>query len=156
MKALLVYGLRTTTVFCANDEIAIGAMQACRDKDLDLPADMSIVGFDDIVFAQYTNPRLTTIHQPSHVIGVSTIMLMLGILSEEKPKVGRVILPYSLELRESAIAIIDMDSRCDIAALWPLIASETRPKFQIYGGLFKRSSNVFKPRSSGNPLPDLY
>jgi LacI family repressor for deo operon, udp, cdd, tsx, nupC, and nupG len=112
MKALLVGGPRPTAVFCANDEMAIGAMQACRDEGLELPSDMSIVGFDDIVFAQYTSPRLTTIQQPSHEIGESAMMLMLGILTGEKPKAARVILPYKLELRESTVAIIDMESRC--------------------------------------------
>lgn len=104
MQSLLARESRPSAVFCANDEMAIGAMQACRDGGLSLPSDMSIVGFDDIVFAEYTSPRLTTIHQPSHEIGESAMMLMLEILSGEKPKTSRIILPHKLELRESVVS----------------------------------------------------
>ncbi len=101
MDALLTAEKRPSAIFCANDEMALGAMQACRDHCLTLPDDLSIVGFDDISFAQFSHPRLTTIHQPRNAIGEHVMSLMLGILSGEKPMPGRVVLPHRLVVRGS-------------------------------------------------------
>ena len=101
MTTLLQRKQRPSAVFCANDEMAIGAMQACRDAGCELPGDISILGFDDIVFAEYTSPRLTTIHQPRNEIGEQAMTLLLNILSGASPAASRVILPFSLELRDS-------------------------------------------------------
>ncbi len=105
MKKLLGEKDRPTAVFCANDEMAIGAMQACRDEGLAIPADISIVGFDDIVFAEYTSPRLTTIHQPRNEIGERVMALMLEILAGNKPEFDRVLIPHKLVIRESAVVL---------------------------------------------------
>lgn len=53
-----------TFVFCSNDDMAIGAMNACFAAEIQIPRQMSLIGFDDIVFAQYTNPSLTTVRRP--------------------------------------------------------------------------------------------
>lgn len=105
MKVLLGKKERPTAVFCANDEMAIGAMQACRDEGLTIPDDMSIVGFDDIVFAEYTSPRLTTIHQPRNEIGERVMTLMLEILAGNAPEINRVLLSHKLIVRESVALI---------------------------------------------------
>lgn len=55
---------RPTAVFCCNDDMAIGAMKAAAEAGLQIPADVSIVGFDDIGFSHYTNPPLTTVQRP--------------------------------------------------------------------------------------------
>ncbi len=101
MESLLNKPKRPTAVFCANDEMAIGAMQACRDNGMILPEDMSIVGFDDIGIAQFIHPRLTTIHQPRNAIGERVMSLMLGILSGKELKPGRVVMPHRLVVRQS-------------------------------------------------------
>ena len=54
----------TTAVFCFNDEMAIGVLTAARQRGLVVPRDVSVIGFDDIRFAQYTEPPLTTVAQP--------------------------------------------------------------------------------------------
>jgi LacI family repressor for deo operon, udp, cdd, tsx, nupC, and nupG len=105
MKMLLARKQRPTAVFCANDEMAIGAMQACRDEGLVLPSEMSIVGFDDLVFGEYTSPRLTTIHQPRNEIGERVMTLMLEILAGEKPKHSRIFLAHKLVIRESTASL---------------------------------------------------
>jgi LacI family repressor for deo operon, udp, cdd, tsx, nupC, and nupG len=102
---LLARKQRPTAVFCANDEMAIGAMQACRDEGLVLPSEMSIVGFDDLVFGEYTSPRLTTIHQPRNEIGERVMTLMLEILAGEKPKHSRIFLAHKLVIRESTASL---------------------------------------------------
>lgn len=98
---LLAGSHRPTALFCANDEMAIGAMQACRDAGLSLPEDMSVVGFDDIAFAAYSHPRLTTVHQPRNHIGEQVMTMMLAMLAGNTPAEPRIVLPHELVLRDS-------------------------------------------------------
>ena len=67
-----------TAVFAANDQMAIGLMHAFRDAGLDVPADVSVVGFDDIPVAQHVWPPLTTMHQDFHEIGRRAVALLLN------------------------------------------------------------------------------
>lgn len=60
---------RTTALFCLADNIALGAIRACQAAGLDVPGDISILGFDDTVAGELTNPPLTTIHAPLRSIG---------------------------------------------------------------------------------------
>ena len=50
-----------SAIFCASDPIAIGALRALQEHNLSVPRDISLVGFDDIKAASFTNPPLTTI-----------------------------------------------------------------------------------------------
>jgi alanine racemase len=70
-------GLRPTAVLAMSDVTAIGAMHAARELRIRIPEELSIVGFDDIDFAQYTDPPLTTIHQPIHRKGEEAVQLLL-------------------------------------------------------------------------------
>jgi DNA-binding LacI/PurR family transcriptional regulator len=65
----LLAGQRPTALIAANDLMAIGAMHAAYDRRLRIPQDLSIVGFDDIRFAQHTQPPLTTVAVPRGEIG---------------------------------------------------------------------------------------
>ncbi|WP_372749593.1 LacI family DNA-binding transcriptional regulator [Litorivivens sp.] len=105
MEELLTLSRRPTALFCANDEMAIGAMQACRDAELSLPEDMSVVGFDDIAFAAYSHPRLTTVNQPRNRIGEQVMKMMLAMLAGENPTEPRMVLPHELVVRESTCAV---------------------------------------------------
>lgn len=58
-----------TAVFCANDIQAIGAMSHCHEAGLQVPRDISIIGFDDLAITQYTTPQLTTVHVPAAEMG---------------------------------------------------------------------------------------
>jgi DNA-binding LacI/PurR family transcriptional regulator len=58
-----------TAVFCSNDYLAIGVMEGARDAGLALPADLSVVGFDDIPLASYVTPGLDTIRLPAYEMG---------------------------------------------------------------------------------------
>jgi LacI family transcriptional regulator len=58
-----------TAIFCANDLIAIGVMKGLKSRDLNIPQDISIIGFDDIYMSSMISPSLTTIKQPSYDIG---------------------------------------------------------------------------------------
>ncbi len=66
-KMLASYGC--TAVIAANDLMAIGALHAAYDRNIGVPAQLSIIGFDDIAFAQFTQPALTTVAVPRAAIG---------------------------------------------------------------------------------------
>lgn len=90
-----------TAVFCFNDEMAIGVMEHARQKGLDIPSDLSIVGFDDIRFSQHLTPPLTTINQPMLDIGRETVRLLLEVLRDSTTKPQSVTLAHQLVIRGS-------------------------------------------------------
>jgi DNA-binding LacI/PurR family transcriptional regulator len=73
-------GLRPTAVLAMSDAMAIGAMRAIRGRGLRVPADISVVGFDDIDIATLTDPPLTTIHQPIRRKGEEAVRLLLAVV----------------------------------------------------------------------------
>jgi len=90
-----------TAVFCSNDEMALGLMTELKKHDIVIPDDMSVVGFDDIHFAQYFDPPLTTISQPMGELGERAMTILCEILAGRPPKVKDIILPYKLIVRET-------------------------------------------------------
>ncbi|WP_223693398.1 LacI family DNA-binding transcriptional regulator [Leifsonia poae] len=60
---------RPAAIMCANDLIAIGVLEAARDNRLTVPADLAVIGFDDIPTAKHVSPRLTTIINPATLVG---------------------------------------------------------------------------------------
>jgi len=91
-----------TAVFCFSDEIAVGALNACRLAGRRCPQDVSIVGFDDVRYARFLDPPLTTIRQPMNLIGQTTVRLLLSILQGERKEVASVQLPHELVVRGSS------------------------------------------------------
>ncbi len=70
MKALLAAPTRPTAVICGNDQLAFGAMIEAKASGLSVPQDISITGFNDLDFAAYLDPPLTTVYVPTDQIGV--------------------------------------------------------------------------------------
>ena len=70
MNRLLYRNLGITAVFAMSDVMAIGAIRAIKDRGLDVPKDISIIGFDGITLADYYNPKLATIKQQSETRAV--------------------------------------------------------------------------------------
>lgn len=105
MAALLTKPERPSAVFAANDEMAIGAMAAIKAAGLTIPGDISVIGFDDIRFAEFTDPPLTTISQPTHEIGKQVMSLMLAMLDNKAPLQQRIELPHRLVTRASTQAL---------------------------------------------------
>ncbi len=70
-------------VFCGDDNLAMGAMDACREAGLSVPADVGIIGFNDMAIAGWPAYNLTTVHQPTAQIITSAVELVLSII--EKP-----------------------------------------------------------------------
>ena len=71
---------RPTAIFCFNDMLAIGVLNGLQVAGIQVPEDISVVGFDNIVFSAYTNPPLTTLDQPKRYIGAEAAHLTLGLL----------------------------------------------------------------------------
>ena len=64
IEQFLTQGARFTGLFCANDEMAMGAMACLQEKGLRVPHDVSVVGYDNTVMAGFTSPRLTSVNIP--------------------------------------------------------------------------------------------
>jgi LacI family repressor for deo operon, udp, cdd, tsx, nupC, and nupG len=95
MAALLARTPRPSAVFCANDEMAIGAMKAARAAGLAVPRDLSLIGFDDISFAAFTDPPLTTIRQPRRELGRNAVAALLHGGRKRQPMVHELIVRAS-------------------------------------------------------------
>jgi LacI family repressor for deo operon, udp, cdd, tsx, nupC, and nupG len=93
-----------TAIFCFNDEMAIGVLELARSKRIRVPRDLSVVGFDDIRFARYMEPPLTTVSQPMRAIGEGTVRLLLAILNDGAVTPDSVTLPHTLVTRGSTAA----------------------------------------------------
>jgi DNA-binding LacI/PurR family transcriptional regulator len=69
MKRLAALNTPPTAVFARNDAVAMGALRAARDLGLRVPDDVAIAGFDNLPISAYTSPPLTTVNQPTAVLG---------------------------------------------------------------------------------------
>ena len=86
MAKLLALAEPPTAVFCYNDMSALGAMRAIRAHGLIVPADISIVGFDDLFLSSYTNPMLTTVRQPKRQMGEQAMESLFQLLGGKKAR----------------------------------------------------------------------
>ena len=103
MKELLRLDPLPTAVFAANDVMAMGAMLAIRGAGLLVPADVAVVGFDDIPSAKLVYPALTTIRQFQHRMGQHAAEMLLERLQGQAVQHGRsVSMHYELVIRDSA------------------------------------------------------
>ena len=95
-----------TAIFCANDEMAIGAITVCKQKGLRVPEDVSIVGFDDVEIAEFYDPPLTTVRQPRRELGRRAMIELMALLDDERVETGRnIILPHTLIVRGSTAGV---------------------------------------------------
>lgn len=94
-----------TAVFCYNDMTAIGLLRAVRQSGLAVPNDLALIGFDDIPFASYVHPALTTVAQPKPQMGRLAMDMVLALLSDLEPDeqaVANVVVRGELIVRESS------------------------------------------------------
>jgi DNA-binding LacI/PurR family transcriptional regulator len=92
---------RPTAVFCCNDLLAIGALQAAKDMGISVPGELSIVGFDNTILTTVTDPQLTTIAQPTERMGRLVVELILGIKNRQQITAERMVLTPTLMIRQS-------------------------------------------------------
>jgi len=97
----LSQGHSFSAVFCSNDEMAIGAMRALISHGLRVPEDVSVVGFDDIRFARYTSPPLTTVAQPKNALGREAMTMLIELLNDPEVPPRKRVLSADLVVRGS-------------------------------------------------------
>lgn len=90
-----------TAVFTANDQMALGVLRAFHEKGISVPADMSLVGFDDIPDSTSFSPPLTTVHQDFAELGRRCVDKVLKQIRDNSTEPGRELVPTRLVVRES-------------------------------------------------------
>jgi LacI family transcriptional regulator len=100
-SALLDLPVPPTAIFASNDVMAMGCMDAVRNRGLRVPDDVSIVGFDDIPQASLVRPALTTINQPLEKMGRVATQILLDLLKHPEKEAERIELPTELIIRDS-------------------------------------------------------
>ncbi len=90
---------KATAIFCFNDTTAMGLIMACKAENITIPNQISIVGFDNIDFAQYLSPSLTTVSQPRLKLGTLAMEMALDLLTGKQTRDQ--ILSCELMVRES-------------------------------------------------------
>lgn len=95
-----------SAVFCAGDMLAVGAMRAIVESGRRIPADISVLGLDDIDLAAYVSPTMTTISQSSAEMAERGVELLLALLAGQEPEeIERVVLKPRLIVRASTAAV---------------------------------------------------
>ena len=105
MNAILDIDRLPTAVLAYNDLIAVGAMDAIKQRGLSIPQDISLVGFDDIGLASEVNPSLTTVHVRKRTMGIMAVKSLLQIIKGTEEPVKKVLVPTRLVIRDSTAAI---------------------------------------------------
>lgn len=98
-------GEDVTAVFVANDQMALGLLRAFREEGIEVPADVSVAGFDDVPEAEFFAPPLTTVRQDFAAVGRHSIRVLLDQITHGTPGPHpRVVVPASLVVRGSTRA----------------------------------------------------
>ena len=77
-EVLLKRPLTCSAVFCANDEMAVGVLSYCQQAGIAVPAELSVMGYDDVESAAYTAPQLTTVHMPWREVTLDAVRWLLN------------------------------------------------------------------------------
>ncbi|HCN95257.1 MAG: HTH-type transcriptional regulator GalR [Leclercia adecarboxylata] len=85
MTELLGRGRNFTAIACYNDSMAAGAMGVLNDNGIDVPGDISLIGFDDILISRYVRPRLTTVRYPIVTMATQAAELALSLADKRQP-----------------------------------------------------------------------
>lgn len=100
MEQMLIDGVEFDAVFAGDDDSAVGVYQALRQAGRRIPEEISVVGFDDQVFAYTLTPALTTVRAPTEQVGKEAVRLLARLLKGERAE-PRLSLPTELVIRES-------------------------------------------------------
>lgn len=101
MKSLLESGKPFTAVFIASDNVAVGALSAIQEAGLRIPNDLSVMGFDDIPWAKFANPPLTTVHTPAQELVQHACLLLLDLMKGNAGQTRHVRIGSELVMRKS-------------------------------------------------------
>jgi DNA-binding LacI/PurR family transcriptional regulator len=101
VRAMVDEGVRFDALFASSDLLAMEAISALREQDFEVPRDVAVVGYDDIVLARYGHPALTTVRQRVAEGTEAMVDALLKIVDGKRPKAT--VLPTELIVRESSI-----------------------------------------------------
>lgn len=105
MTELLGRGKQFTAVACYNDSMAAGAMGVLNDNGIDVPNEISLIGFDDILISRYVRPRLTTVRYPIVTMATQAAELALSLAQNKTPSEVTHLFSPTLVRRHSVAAI---------------------------------------------------
>ncbi|MFK7859442.1 MAG: substrate-binding domain-containing protein [Granulosicoccus sp.] len=159
MEQLYAEHPEITAVFFHNDEMACGALNACKRLGLQVPADLSIIGFDGVPMCEYLTPKLTTVQQPLRQLGEHAAKVVCDLIMNthpEKRTVGTTYLPVLAE-RESvcptaghsadAVSLTQRETEC---LTWTARGKTSWEISVILG--FSESTATFHLRNAGAKL----
>jgi len=100
-RRLLSLAQRPTAVFAANDEMAIGCMNAAHEMGVQVPAELSLIGFDDVSAASIVRPQLTTLRHPIALMAQAAVQELMRRIQGQPGQRQRVEFPAEMVVRES-------------------------------------------------------
>ncbi|SLM64427.1 MULTISPECIES: HTH-type transcriptional regulator GalR [Dickeya] len=106
MTALLERGRPMTALTCYNDPMAAGALAVLSDNGIDVPRDMSLIGFDDVLLSRYLRPRLTTIRYPITAMATQAAQMALA-LANNTPLPNAINLFHPTLIRRHSVASLN-------------------------------------------------
>jgi DNA-binding LacI/PurR family transcriptional regulator len=98
---MLTWPERPTAIFCTNNTLTIGALEATHELGLRCPEEISLLGFDDAYWASLVRPRLTMVRQPTREIGITAARLLIDHIGQQPIPAKEMLLPTQLVIRES-------------------------------------------------------
>lgn len=101
VERLLARGTKFDAIFAANDQMALGAREALKARDIRVPEDIRLVGYDDIPLARYLSPPLTSVLGDMAEVGAVATRLLLQLIAGEQPEHSSAFLPTALVTRSS-------------------------------------------------------
>jgi DNA-binding LacI/PurR family transcriptional regulator len=105
-KSLFALPEPPTAIFAGNDRQAAGVYRALRELDIFVPADVSVVGFDNLPFTELLSPPLTTVHAPRLELGRTAAMMLLRLINGERLEMPRAVLPTKFVERQSCRPVL--------------------------------------------------
>ena len=104
-KKLLKKNKNITAIFACNDAMAIGVMQYLKEKNIKVPNNISLIGFDDVEADLSLDPPLTTVKVPKIEMGIEAMKLMTEILKKKSKSPKKILVPVELVIRKSTTNI---------------------------------------------------
>src|SRR5262249_43043542 len=93
-------------IFASADQMAYGVLRAAEERNLSVPGDIALVGFDDDAPSAHVRPSLTTVHQPSFEMGQEGIRLLLALLAESEGSDASTDAPLPRSARVSPLRVV--------------------------------------------------
>jgi LacI family transcriptional regulator len=122
-RELLALPCRPTAIFAMSDAMALGTLYAARERGIDVPGDLSVVGFDDVEIASIATPAITTVSQPLQELGRLAVTMLYRQINGLPLDANRIELSTKLVIRDSTAPPRTQPARHVPEALTPLIAA---------------------------------